>query len=82
MANSNKLNVTITKVDGPLFSGEAEFLTVPGVEGEMTVLAKHEAFISPLKSGTITVKTTEETKEFVIESGTIEVSQNQATVIL
>jgi len=84
MAEETKhIYVTITRVDGPLYDAEAQSVTVPGVEGELTVLARHEAFISPLRKGAIMVRTiTGEPMTFEVESGTIEVSNNQATILL
>lgn len=80
---TQSLYVTITRVDGPLFDGQAESVTVPGAEGELTILAKHEPFISPLRPGTITVRPQNgEVETFTIESGTIEVSSNQATILV
>lgn len=82
MAQAKTFRVTVAKVEGPLFDGDAVSVTVPGVEGEMTVLPHHEALISPLKKGVITVKTAEGEKFFEIEQGTLEVSDNQATVLM
>ena len=82
MANQSTMQLTITKVSEPLFSGEAISVIVPGSDGVLTVLPHHEPFISPLKAGTIEVKTTEEKKEFEIENGILEVSNNQATILL
>lgn len=75
--------VTISEVSGALYDDEAVSLAVPGVDGDMTVLAGHEALISPLKVGTATVETaTGEKKKFPITGGVLEVSNNQATVLL
>jgi len=82
MANQKIFQVTVTKVDGPLLNGEALSVTVPGVEGEMTILPEHTALISPLKQGVITVHTSNGEEFFDIERGTLEVSGNQATVLL
>jgi len=83
MAEKKLLQLTVTKVDGPLFEGEAESVTVPGIEGEMTILPHHSALISPLKRGVITVRAGGEDTFFEIEeSGTLEVSGNQATVLI
>lgn len=77
------LYLTITRIDGPLYVGEATSVTVPGTDGEMTVLAKHEPFISPLRQGVITVRCTDGSQEsFEVERGTIEVSKNQATILV
>lgn len=83
MADTNALIVTVTKVDGPLFAGEVHFVTVPGAEGEMTVLKNHEPFISPLKKGTVTIETADGKRQTIeIEGGVLEVSGNQATLLV
>ena len=83
MADQKHINLTISRVNGPVYSGEANWVTVPGVDGEMTLLADHEAIISPLRAGVITVQRTDETTEtFDVESGTLEMSENQATILI
>jgi F-type H+-transporting ATPase subunit epsilon len=76
------MHLTITRINEPLFDGEAISVIVPGSDGVLTVLSHHEPFISILKSGKIRVKTTAEVKEFEIENGILEVSNNQATILL
>ncbi len=83
MAEHKLLKLTISKVDGPIFDGEVVSVTVPGVAGEMTILAQHTALISPLKKGTITYRGAENSTENIeIESGTLEISQNHATILI
>ena len=83
MATSSTFHLTITRVDGPVYSGEVKSLVIPGIEGEMTILPHHTAIISPLRIGTITVtKEDGSTEKFKVTSGTLEVSNNQATVLL
>lgn len=77
------LNLTISKVDAPVFDGEVLSVTVPGSEGEMTILADHEALISVLRLGTVSIKM--ENGEVVthsVPSGTLEISNNHATVLI
>ena len=77
------LKLTISKVDAPVFDGEVVSVTVPGTEGEMTILADHEALISVLRAGTVTVRPeTGEIQTFTIDQGTIEISHNHATVLI
>ncbi len=77
------LKLTISRVDAPVFDGEVVSVTVPGIDGEMTILAQHSALISPLKKGSITVRKADTTSEvFEIESGTLEISANHATVLI
>lgn len=77
-------HLTIAKVGENLFDGEAVSVTVPGTEGVLTVLAHHEAFVTPLKAGEIRVETEDGSGQTfaLAETGILEVSNNQATVIL
>jgi F-type H+-transporting ATPase subunit epsilon len=76
------LTVSIASIAEPLFSGEAESITVPGVSGEMTILAHHEALITTLKPGIVTVRVNGEKKQFNVTHGVLEVSNNTANVLL
>lgn len=83
MGERAPFTLTIARVDGLLFSGDAVGVVVPGVEGEMTVLAHHASLISPLRAGIITVMKADGGREtFAIEEGTLEVSGNQTTILL
>jgi len=74
--------LTIATVDETYFEGEAESITLPGSEGELTVLKDHESFVSVLKQGSITVRTSGESKEFQIEKGILEVHKGGTVVLL
>ncbi len=78
------MHVVIAKVDEVLFDGEAYSLTVPGAEGEMTILAEHEPLITTLKAGEARVRlgANDEPQLFAIEGGVLEVRHDGATVIL
>ena len=76
------MQVTIAKVHENLFQGEALSLTVPTTEGELTVLPNHEALVATLKEGTLIVRTQDGDKTFFVSSGVLEISNNQATVLL
>lgn len=83
MAEQKLLKLTISKVDGPVFDGEVISVSVPGDAGDMQLLAGHEPLISPLKEGVISVERSNKSFEsFEIESGTLEVSQNHATILI
>lgn len=76
--------LTIANVGENLFDGEAVSVTLPGVEGMFTVMAGHEAFVTPLKEGVALVKTDDGSESsYTIHTGGIaEVSGGQATVLL
>ncbi len=77
------LKLTIARVDGPVFDGEVVSVAVPGMAGDMELLAHHEALISPLKAGSVRVKKTDgSTESFELTSGTLEVSHNHATILI
>jgi F-type H+-transporting ATPase subunit epsilon len=83
MAEGKFLQLTISRVDGPIFDGRVLFVTVPGIAGEMTLLSEHTPLISPLKAGTLHYKKEDGTQEsHDITSGTLEVSGNHATILI
>jgi F-type H+-transporting ATPase subunit epsilon len=76
------MRVRIAKVGESLFEGEARSLSVPGSEGDMTILSHHEPLITALRKGTVTVTTAEGVQTFEIEKGLVEVSNNEVIVLL
>lgn len=77
-------HLTIARVGENLFDGEAQSVSLPGTEGVFTVLAGHEALVSPLKAGTIALVDAEGKRQSIALEGVgiAEVSGGQATVLL
>jgi len=76
-------HLTIAKVGENLFEGEALSATFPGSEGNFTIMAEHEAFVTPLRKGVAKVRAGDGKElAFDIESGIAEISRNQATILL
>ena len=77
-------HLTVARVGENIFDGQALSVTLPGTEGVFTVLAHHEAFVSPLKEGTITIHAEDGavTTVELTTPGVAEISNNQATVLL
>jgi F-type H+-transporting ATPase subunit epsilon len=82
MKQEKNFKVTISKVNELLFSGVAHSVTLPGSEGELTILAGHEALITLLRSGIISVRTEADQKNFEIEKGLLETSNGQMTILI
>lgn len=82
MQQEKTFKVIISKVNELLFSGDAHSVTLPSIEGQLTILAGHEAHITLLKKGTISVSTQTEEKKFEVEKGLFEVSNGQITVLV
>lgn len=83
MVEQKLLQLTIARVDGPVFDGEVTQVQVPGVDGDMTILANHEALISPLRAGKLIVtKSNGETETQEITAGTLEISDNHVIILI
>ena len=77
------MKLNIISQEKIVFQGDAIFITLPGLAGELTVMDGHVPLITPLKSGKITVKDTQD-KEFVfnIERGVLEIQPKETTVLV
>ena len=83
MAEHGTFNLTIASVAETRFDGPAISVTLPGEDGELTVLAHHEPIVTTLRAGKISVKEANgEHKTYDVESGVLEVSNNRAIVLL
>ena len=83
MAVQNTFHLVVASVGEKRFDGPAVSVTFPGTDGELTVLAHHEPFVTTLKAGTITIRGGEDgPKNIPIEGGVLEVSGNRAVVLL
>ena len=74
--------VEILTPDKKLFSGDAEYVNVPGRLGGLGVLKNHAPLISSLKAGKIKVRDTAK-KEFLfdVKGGVIEVRNDKVIVL-
>jgi F-type H+-transporting ATPase subunit epsilon len=76
-------HLTIARIGENLFDGEAISVTLPGETGVFTVMANHEAYVSPLAEGEAKIVTESGEQRIHVPAGGIaEISSNQATVIL
>jgi F-type H+-transporting ATPase subunit epsilon len=76
------MHAHIAKVNQVLWSGEAKSVTLPGSEGELTILPNHSPLATSLKEGRITVRNLDSEHIFDIESGVLEVDKEGVTVLL
>ena len=60
---------------------EANSVTLPGVEGDMTVLPNHSTFLTALRPGILTVDSDQGVQEFIVTGGFAEISDSVATVL-
>lgn len=66
-----------------LYEGTAEAVTLPSVDGEITILPGHAALLSRLKQGKMKARGTTQTLAAVsVEKGFVEVQNNVVTVLV
>ena len=75
-------HVAIETLDKNVFDGFVESVTVPGTEGEMTILAEHMPVISRLKAGTVTCVDERGTHSFPVAHGVLEVGAGAVTILV
>jgi F-type H+-transporting ATPase subunit epsilon len=71
----------IVSQDRQVFSGEANMIIVPGIQGEMGILPNHAPLLSTLKFGILRVRYHGQEQVFTISGGVIEVQPNIVTVM-
>lgn len=74
--------LTVASVDVIHFEGDVFSVTCPAEEGEVTILRAHEPFVSPLKVGTIIIKTADGQMRLPVDRGLLEVHAGGVTILL
>jgi F-type H+-transporting ATPase subunit epsilon len=79
---ASTFQLAILTPERSVFSGEVEYVEVPGTEGYLGVLAHHAALVTGLASGSLTVRKAGGAEEkLTVSGGFFEVSSNKATVL-
>lgn len=75
--------LSVVTPEGQAFQGEAEVVVLPGSEGEFGVLPGHEAFLSALRIGPMTIKKPGgEELHAAVSQGFAEVHDDQVSVMV
>ena len=75
------IHVDIVSAEKEIFSGTAEMVVAPLVEGEVGILPRHSPMLARLKPGEIRVKTPTEELSFYVSGGMLEVQPHVVTVL-
>jgi len=80
---ANTIHVDVVSAEEQIFSGEAEFVALPGEAGELGIYPKHTPLITRIKPGAVRIKVAGNTdEEFVfVAGGILEVQPNTVTVL-
>lgn len=80
---ANLIQVDVVSVEESIFSGEAEFVVLPGESGELGVYPKHTPLITRIKPGPVRIKIPGQAKEefIFVAGGVLEVQPDHVTVL-
>lgn len=76
-----KLKLTIATPEKKVLEEEIESITLPTIDGEITILPHHLALTTVLKAGELVVRTGGETKPFAIGGGFAEIQSGSVTIL-
>jgi F-type H+-transporting ATPase subunit epsilon len=77
------IQVDVVSAEEQIYSGEAEFVVLPGIEGELGVYPRHTPLFTAIRPGAVRIKLPGDTRdEFVfVQGGFLEVQPNRVTVL-
>ena len=80
---ANTIHVDVVSAEASIFSGEAEFVVLPGEGGELGIYPQHTPLITRIKAGAVRIKLPDRAEEeFVfVAGGILEVQPNRVTVL-
>ena len=80
---AHTLHVDVVSAETSIFEGQAEFVTLPGEEGELGIFPQHTPLLTRIKPGAVRIKLPgRDDEEFVfVAGGILEVQPNRVTVL-
>ena len=80
---TNTIHVDVVSAEESIFSGEAEFVVLPGEAGELGIYPRHTPLITRIRPGSVRIRVPGEPEEQLIfvAGGILEVQPNVITVL-
>ncbi|MDB5916875.1 MAG: synthase subunit epsilon [Massilia sp.] len=80
---AHTIHVDVVSAESLIFSGEAEFVSLPGEAGELGIYPRHTPLITRIRPGAVRIKVVgRDEEEFVfVAGGILEVQPNAVTVL-
>jgi len=80
---ANTIHVDVVSAEEQIFSGEAEFVILPGIVGELGVYPRHTPLLTQIKPGALRVKLPGQDQEELVfvQGGFLEVQPHMVTVL-
>ncbi|MEO6927912.1 MAG: F0F1 ATP synthase subunit epsilon, partial [Casimicrobiaceae bacterium] len=80
---ANTIHVDVVSAEEQIFSGEAEFVVLPGIAGELGIYPRHTPLLTEIKPGAVRVKLPDVDREELVfvQGGFLEVQPHLVTVL-
>jgi len=80
---ANTIHVDVVSAEEQIYSGEAEFVILPGIEGELGVYPRHTPLFTQIKPGAVRIKLPDQDQEELVfvQGGFLEVQPHRVTVL-
>ena len=80
---AHTITVDVVSAEEQIFSGEAEFVVLPGVEGELGIYPRHTPLFTQIKPGAVRIKVPGQAHEELVfvQGGFLEVQPHKVTVL-
>lgn len=76
-----KLNLVILTQESRVFSGEAELIMLPAVDGQIGILPGHVSLLTQLAAGEMFIFSGPKIEALAVSGGTVDVHNNEVTVL-
>lgn len=78
----NTIHVDVVSAEESIYSGEAQFVVLPGETGELGIYPRHTPLITRIKPGEVRIKAAEGEEELIfVAGGVLEVQPYAVTVL-
>ena len=77
------IHVDVVSAEEQIFSGEAEFVVLPGVLGELGIYPRHTPLLTEIRPGAVRIKKADQSEEELVfvQGGFLEVQPHMVTVL-
>ena len=80
---AHTIHVDVVSAEEQIFAGDAEFVVLPGVVGELGVYPRHTPLLTAIRPGAVRIKVPgkDEDELVFVQGGFLEVQPNRVTVL-
>jgi F-type H+-transporting ATPase subunit epsilon len=80
---AHTITVDVVSAEEQIFSGEAEFVVLPGIEGELGIYPRHTPLFTQIKPGAVRIRVPGQAQDELVfvQGGFLEVQPHKVTVL-